>query len=63
MMELANITYRLTVITETGSQYNVTNFVTDLGWEENENEIAGRISFTVRNEMVKFFCNTYKEKF
>lgn len=49
MIDLAETTYRLALITETGRQYNLNNYVTDLGWEENENEIAARISFTVRN--------------
>ncbi len=50
MLDLAKISYRLVVITEKSKKYDISNFVTNLGWEENENEIATRISFTVRND-------------
>lgn len=49
-LDLAKTKYRLAVIAENNRQYNVDQFVTSLGWEENENEIAARISFTVRND-------------
>ncbi len=50
MLNLAQTTYRLVLITENNKQYNIKNYVTGLKWEENENEIASRISFTVRND-------------
>ena len=50
MIDLTKIKYRLTVITETGNQYNIKEFVTGLGWEENENEISSRISFSAKND-------------
>jgi len=31
-------------------QKDITDFITDLGWEENENEIAVRISFSSKND-------------
>lgn len=49
-LNLAELKYRLVVIAENGRQYNIRDFVTALGWEENENEIATRISFTARND-------------
>lgn len=49
-LDLAKTKYRLVVIAENNKQYNVNQFVTSLGWEENENEIAARITFTVRND-------------
>lgn len=50
MLDLTNVSYRLVVMTEKKKQYDIRNFVTNLGWEESENEIAMRISFTVRND-------------
>lgn len=50
MIDLSKITYRVVVVTESGNQYNIKNYVENLGWEENENEIAVRSSFTVRND-------------
>ena len=50
MLDLTKVTYRLVIITEKNKKYNIKNFVTNLGWEENENEIATRISFSVRNK-------------
>ena len=53
MLDLAKVTYRIVVIAEKNKQYDISNFITNLGWEENENEIAVRISFTVRNDKTK----------
>lgn len=50
MLDLTNVSYRLVILTEKNKQYDITNFVSNLGWEENENEIATRISFTARND-------------
>ncbi len=48
-LNLSETEYRLAVIAEGGKQYDISDFVTELGWEENENEIAMRISFAIRN--------------
>ena len=50
MIDLTKIKYRVSVIDESGNQYNITEFVQNLGWEENERELAVRTSFTLKNE-------------
>lgn len=50
MIDLSKIEYRTVVVTEKGKQYNIENYIQNLGWEEPESEIATRISFTVRND-------------
>ncbi len=50
MIDLSKISYHVVVIDESGNQYNIENFVQNLGWEENENEISARFSFTARND-------------
>lgn len=50
MIDLSKITYRVVVMDETGRQYNIKNYIENLGWEENENEISVRSSFTSRND-------------
>ncbi len=50
MIDLSRIKYRVVVMDESGNQYNIEDFVQNLGWEENENEISVRSSFTARND-------------
>ncbi len=50
MIDLSRITYRVAVMDGGGNQYNITDYIQNLGWEENENELSLRCSFTVRNE-------------
>ena len=50
MIDLSKIKYRVAVMDEAGNQYNIKDFIQNLGWEENENEISVRSSFTVRND-------------
>lgn len=50
MIDVSKIKYRLVVMTEDKKQYNIKEFVEDLGWEENDGELAVRISFTAKNE-------------
>lgn len=50
MIDLSKIRYRVVVMDETGRQYNIKNYIQNLGWEENENEISVRSSFTARND-------------
>lgn len=52
MLDLAKIRYRVVVSDETGNQYNITEYVQNLGWEENENEISVRSSFTAKNDKI-----------
>ena len=39
MIDLSKIRYRVIVMDESGTQYNIKDYVQNLGWEENENEI------------------------
>lgn len=50
MIDLSKIRYRVVVLDENGRQYNIKDYIHNLGWEENENEMSVRSSFTVRNE-------------
>lgn len=49
-VDIAKVSYRVAVITENNKQYNIKDYVQNLGWEENENEISVRCSFTIRND-------------
>lgn len=50
MIDLSKVTYRVVVVDGSGKQYNIKKYIENLGWEENENEISVRSSFTVRND-------------
>lgn len=50
MIDLSNIKYHVVIMDESGNQYNIRDWIQNLGWEENENEISVRSSFTVRND-------------
>lgn len=50
MIDLSKIRYRVVVMDENSNQYNIKDYIQNLGWEENENEIAVRCSFTAKND-------------
>ncbi len=50
MIDLSNIRYRVVVMDEAGNQYNIKDFIQNLGWEENEKEISVHSSFMTRND-------------
>jgi hypothetical protein len=50
MIDLSKIEYHVVVIDESGNQYNITDYIENLGWEENENELSVHSSFTARND-------------
>lgn len=50
MIDLSKIRYRLVIMDENGKQYNIKDYVEDIGWEQGEKELATRISFSTRNE-------------
>lgn len=50
MIDLSKISYRVRVTTEEGKLYEIKDFITNLGWEENQKEIAVRTSFTAKND-------------
>lgn len=45
MIDISQLKYRLVLLDETGKQYDLKDIIQDLGWEENENELATRITF------------------
>ena len=45
MIDLSKIKYRVVVMDEAGNQYNIKDYIQNLGWEENETEISVRSSF------------------
>lgn len=48
MIDLAKIKYRLVVMDENKNQYNIKEYVENLGWEENDGELAVRLSFVAK---------------
>ncbi len=50
MVDVSKIQYRLVIMDEAGKQYNIKDYVENLGWEQGEKELATRISFNTRNE-------------
>lgn len=45
MIDISQLKYRLVLLDEAGKQYDLKDVIQDLGWEENENELAARITF------------------
>lgn len=50
MIDLSKIRYRVVVMDESGKQYNVKDYIQNLGWEENKSEISTRMSFVAKND-------------
>lgn len=50
MIDVSRITYRVVVMGGDGNQYDIKDYIQNLGWEENEGEISMRLSFKVRND-------------
>ena len=46
-MRVSDTNYTLVIVSEDGTQYDISDFAEDLGWEENEKELASHLSFTV----------------
>lgn len=46
-MKVSDTGYTLTIVAEDGAQYDISDFAEDLGWEENEKELAASMSFSV----------------
>lgn len=46
-MKVSDTNYELIVVAEDGKQYDISDFAEDLGWAENEKELATTITFTV----------------
>lgn len=50
MIEPLQYVYKTILMTENGKQYDITELVQDLGWEELEKELAARITFSAKND-------------
>ena len=50
MIDLAKIQYRVVVMDESKNQYNVKEYIENLGWEENDGELSVRTSFVEDNQ-------------
>ena len=50
MIDLAKIQYRVSVMDESKNQYNIKEYIDNLGWEENDGELSVRISFVAKND-------------
>lgn len=50
MVDIATLKYRVIVVNNKGKKYNITDFVENLGWDENDGEISQRITFQARND-------------
>ena len=49
MIDIATLKYRIVVVDSKKNKYNITDYLENLGWQENDGEISMRISFSVRN--------------
>ena len=49
MIEVSKISYTVIAVTSSGTQLDITDAVEGLGWEDNEDELAVKISFTAYN--------------
>lgn len=50
MIDLAKIQYRVVVMDESKNQYNIKEYIENLGWEENDGELSVRTSFVAKND-------------
>lgn len=50
MIEPVKYKYSLALMTEKGRQYDISDYVENLGWEEPKKQLAARISFTAKND-------------
>lgn len=49
MIDISKLTYKIVVLGETGGQLDVTDITDNLSWEENDGELAMRLSVTLAN--------------
>ena len=50
MVDIATLKYKVVIVDSKKKRYNITDYIQDLSWEENENEISSRITFDTRND-------------
>lgn len=53
MIDVSKITYKTYLLRENGEQLDITGASTDVGWEENEGELAQRVSLNLANVIHK----------
>lgn len=58
MIDLSKIAYRLTVMDSGGKQYNIKEFVTGLGWEENKMRFLSELHLQQR--MIRHLRGDYQ---
>lgn len=52
MIDITKIKYQLIIMTEDSKKYDISECLESLGWEENENELATRITFNACNKKI-----------
>lgn len=50
MIDVSELKYSVFIVNSSGKKIEITDYIEDLGWEENEEEISIRSSFTVKND-------------
>lgn len=50
MIDIATVKYRVIVVDSKKNRYNITDYLENLAWQENEGEISMQTSFSVRND-------------
>lgn len=50
MLEPIKYKYKTVIMTEKGKQCDISDYIENLGWEEQEKQLAARISFTAKND-------------
>ena len=48
-IDLWKLSYGVTVKAKDGTKYNIIEYIQELGWDENENELSTKITFKARN--------------
>ena len=52
MVDISTLEYKVVAFDEGGKKHDITDFIENFGWEENDHELAVRLSFTARNDIV-----------
>lgn len=50
VVDIATLKYKVVIVDSKKKRYNITDYIENLSWEENENEISSRITFDTRND-------------
>ena len=50
MVDVYKLKYKVAVVDDKGGRNNITDYIENLGWEENDKEISVHSSFTARND-------------